>query len=81
MYKNTEMGFDILYCCNVLTPLRLAYLCCQCDTSLDVKLALIWQQLEMSGEGIFPSTEHECQRVTQNTKDNTPFPLDYYWIQ
>ena len=28
---------------SVLTTLRLAYLCCQCDASLDVKLSLFWK--------------------------------------
>ena len=40
--------------CEIVKQLTawLAYLCCQCDASLDVKLALIWKQQGMSGYGI-----------------------------
>ena len=36
----------------VLTTHRLAYLCCQCDASLGVILALVWKLQGVSGEGI-----------------------------
>ena len=40
----------------MLTTHRLAYLCCQCDASLEMKLALGSVVAGMSGEGILRLT-------------------------
>ena len=49
----------------VLTTHRLAYLCCQCEASLGMKLAS-WQLLGVSGEGILcPVLSTNVERATQ----------------
>ena len=67
----SPFGLDKIH--TVLTTHGLAYLCCQCFASLDLKLAPKWKQQGVSGEGINWITE-----LTSLTPQWDPQRYDWY---